>query len=152
MPRAYRTMKAVGVPPRPVVGDSATRLGVRERDLEPDRDGNVRPGRGGMSVVSSIAGLRRRVAKLVFSPSMVPQRLNDLGRVPGAMGSNALRVFRIGEGSFERGALTGQLMLVPNRDDHGTVQPASLMPFCDYKQAIYNTRDSWVSGEADDDC
>lgn len=104
MPRAYRTMKAVGVPPRPVVGDSATRLGVRERDLEPDRDGNVRPGRGGMSMVSSIAGLRRRVAKLVFSPSMVPQRLNDLGRVPGAMGSNALRVFRIGEGSFERGA------------------------------------------------
>lgn len=150
MPRAYRTMKADGDPPRPVVGDTATRLGVRERDLAPDEAGNAQPGRGGMSVMPSIAGLRRQVARLVFSPGMVPQRLNDLGKVPGAMGSNTLHLFRIGEGGFERGSLTDQLTLVPDHDDHGTVHPASVMPYEDYKQAIYDTRERWVK-ESDDD-
>jgi hypothetical protein len=107
-------MKAEGDPPRPVVGHSATKLGVRERDLAPDEDGNARPRKGGMSVVSSIAGLRRRVAMNIFSPSMVPQRLNDLGKVPGAMGPNTLHLFRIGEGRFEYGPLTDRLMLVPD--------------------------------------
>lgn len=145
-------MKAEGKPPRPVIGDTATKLGVRERDLAADEAGNAQPGRGGVSVVSSIAGLRRRVAKHVFSPSMVPQRLNDLGKVPGAMGPNTLHLFRIGEGAFERGPLNDQLVLVPDRDDHGTVQPASTMPYNEYKQAVYDTRNRWVSGEYDDYC
>lgn len=104
-----------------------------------------------MSVVSSIAGLRRRVARQIFSPGMVPQRLNDLGLVPGAMGSNSLHLFRIGEGNFELGPLTDQLTLVPDLDDHGTVQPAASMPYEEYKQAIYDTQNQWVSGEGDDD-
>jgi hypothetical protein len=151
MPRAYRTMKAEGNPPRPVVGDSATKLGVRGQDLAPDEAGNARPGKGGMSVVSSIAGLRRRVARNLFSPAMVPQRLSDLGKVPGAIGPQTLHLFRIGEGGFERGELTERLMLVPDHDDHGTVQPAATMPYGEYKQAITETRDQWVSGEGDDD-
>lgn len=151
MPRAYRPMKAEGEPPRPVIGDTATKLGVRERDLAPDNEGNARPRHGGMSVVSSVAGLRRRVARHVFSPSMVPQRLNDSGLVPGAIGPNNLHLFRIGNGSFELAFLTDRLMLVPDRDDHGTVQPAAVMPYQAFKQAIYDTRDQWGSGEAEDD-
>lgn len=151
MPRAYRPMKAENEPPRPVIGDSATKLGVRECDLTPDSEGNARPGQGGMSVVSSVAGLRRRVARMMFSPAMVPQRLNDSGLVPGAIGSNSLRLFRIGGGNFELAPLTDRLMLVPDRDDHGTVQPAGAMPYQEFKQAIYDTRDEWVSGEGDDD-
>jgi hypothetical protein len=144
-------MKAENVPLRPVIGDTATKLGVREKDLAPDEDGNVRPGQGGMSVVSSIAGLRRRVARNIFSPSMVPQRLSDLGKVPGALGPNTLHLFRIGEGRFEHGPVADQLVLAPDRDDHGTIQPASTMRYQDFKQAIMETRDQWVSGENDDD-
>jgi hypothetical protein len=144
-------MKAEGDPPRPVLGQSATTLGVRIRDLAPDEQDNAQPGQGGMSVVSSIAGLRRRVNRRIFSPKMVPQRLNDLGKVPGAIGSNTLHLFRIGEGVFERGLITDQLMLVPDYDDHGTIQPATAMPYQKYKQAIADTRDQWVNGEDDDD-
>ena len=151
MPRAYRTMKAAGTPPQPVVGDSATKLGVRGKDLAPDEQGNAQPGKGGMSVVSSIAGLRRRVARNLFSPAMVPQRLNDLGKVPGAIGPSTLHLFRIGEGGFENGELTERLMLVPDQNDHGTIQPAATMPYGEYRQAIAETRDQWVSGESDDD-
>lgn len=82
---------------------------------------------------------------------MVPQRLYDLGLVPGAMGPNTLHLFRIGEGNFEQGPITDELMLVPDRDDRGTVQPAAVMPYEEYKQTIYNTRDLWVTGEGDDD-
>lgn len=127
-----------------------TKLGVREKDLAPDKQGNALPGRGGMSVVSSIAGLRRRIAKFMFSPSMVPQRLSDLGKIPGAMGPNTLHLFRIGEGRFERSPLTDRLTLVPDHHDHGTVQPASIMSYDEYKQAIADTCDQWVSGEGDD--
>jgi hypothetical protein len=42
-------------------------------------------------------------------------------------------------------------MLVPDRDDHGTVQPAAVLPYQEFKQAIYDTRDQWVSGEEEDD-
>ncbi len=152
MPRAYRPMRAEGEPLRPVIGDSATRLGVRERDLAPDNEGNARPRQGGMSVVSSVGGLRRRIARQIFSPGMVPQRLSDSGLVPGAIGPNSLHLFRIGNGSFELAVLTDRLMLVPDRDDHGTVQPEAVIPYQEFKQAIYDTRDQWVSGEADDDC
>lgn len=133
MPRAYRTMKAEGTPPLPVVGDSATKLGVRRQDLAPDENDNAQPGKGGMSVVSSITGLRRRVARNFFSPTMVPQRLNDMGKVPGAIGPATLHLFRIGEGGFDHGALTDRLMLAPDHDDHGTIQPSAIMPYGEYR-------------------
>jgi hypothetical protein len=59
--------------------------------------------------------------------------------------------FRIGEGPFEHGQLTERLTLVPDHDDHGTIQPALTMPYAEYKKAISDTRDRWVSGEGDDD-
>ncbi len=42
------------------------------------------------------------------------------------------------------------LVLQPDKDDHGTVQPAHAMPYSDYRQAIIDTRDLWVSGEEDE--
>lgn len=47
MARAYRPMKAEGAPPRPVLGDSAKKLGVRPFGLSPDEDGTSLPDRGG---------------------------------------------------------------------------------------------------------
>ena len=123
-----------GNPPLPVIGDTATKLGIRERDLRPDREGNAQPGHGGMSVVSPIDELRRRVARRRFPPTMIPNRLHRL--VPGAAGPNALRVFRIGDGRFERGALTERVALEPDIEDHGTIQPTALMEFNAFKAAI----------------
>ena len=50
-----------------------------------------------MSVVSSIAGFRHRAAKCLFSPEMLPKRLHDNGKIPGASGPNSLHVFCIGQ-------------------------------------------------------
>src|SRR5579871_374791 len=120
MPIAFRPMRQEK-DDLPRVADSATGLGLRASDLTPDEAGQAHPGRGGMSVVSCIDGLRRRVAKEKFPPTLVPERLHR--RVPGAAGSNKLRVFRIGNGLFERGALTELIALETDVDDHGTVQP-----------------------------
>ncbi|HQX53895.1 MAG TPA: hypothetical protein PLY87_16520 [Planctomycetaceae bacterium] len=152
MPKAYRSMKADGDPPIPIIGDAATKLGVRPRDLLPDPDGNAIPGDGGVSVFSSIAGIARRL-KLGFPPEMVPERLHDAGKVIGAIGPNSLRVFRLGVGKYEAGPIASDLYLVPDGDDnrdHGTIQPDRVMPFIDYKQAIANTQSLWLDGENDE--
>ncbi|MEX1026886.1 MAG: hypothetical protein WD049_02605 [Candidatus Paceibacterota bacterium] len=144
-------MKSEGEPPRPVIGDTATKLGVRERDLAPDAHGDAVPGLGGVSVFSSIAGIGRRL-QLGFPPSMVPSRLHNAGKVIGANGPESLRVFRLGEGEYERGFIATNLELVPDGDespDHGTIQPARVMAFDDFRKAIVNTRKFWVDGEDD---
>ena len=148
MPRMYRVMKRGESVVRPEVGDTATKLGVRERDLPP-RDGNAHPGIGGMSVVSCIAGLRRRMRQGSCNPAMVPQRLHDAGRVPGAIGQNSLHLFRHGEGPFVRGPVTARLALAPDGNDHATVQPSAVMAYDEYRQALVATRNDWVSGEGD---
>jgi hypothetical protein len=147
MPIAFRPMKQ-DHDKLPCVADSATGLGLRDRDLTPDENGHVRPGRGGMSVVSCIDGLRRRVAKGKFPPTLIPERLHK--RVPGAAGRNNLRVFRIGEGRFERGVLTERVTLEVDVDDHGTVQPCSIMHVTAFKAAIISTRPMWCDGECDE--
>ena len=96
----YRVMKRAESDAKPEVGDTATKLGVREKDLIP-RDGNAHPGEGGMSVVSCIAGFRRRMSRGLCNPMMVPQRLHDKGRVPGAIGKQYLHLFRHGDGPFD---------------------------------------------------
>ena len=60
MPKALRPMKSNGNPPLPIVGDGAKYLCVRNKDLPPDSDGNAVPDQGGLSVVSSMQGLRIR--------------------------------------------------------------------------------------------
>jgi len=135
---------------KPEIGDTATKLGVRESDLPP-REGNAHPGEGGMSVVSCIAGFRRRMIRNFISPKMIPKRLHDMSRIPGAIGPSSLHLFRHGEGPFEHASVTEELTLVPDRDDHATVQPLYVMPYAAYRQAILNTRDDWISGEHDPD-
>jgi len=151
MPRVYRIMKQAQVDLLPVVGDAADKLGIRDKDLAPDADGNAVPGNGGMSVVSCIAGLRRRTKAKRFPYNMVPQRLHDAGRVPGAIGQQSLHLFRHGEGAFEMSPITEHLQLIPDQYDHGTVQPTVTMVFAHYKSAIVATRSNWSSGEGDPD-
>lgn len=151
MPRAYRSMRSEGDPPRPVVGDAATKLGVRPVDLSPDSEGNALPGQGGVSIFSSIAGIGRRVAS-TFPPGMVPARLHDSRKVIGATGSNALRVFKLGEGDYEEGAIAEGLKLIPDGPsdpDHGTIQPDRAMPMGEFRQAVVNTKPLWEDGEND---
>jgi len=136
----------------PVVGNSATKLGVRDRDLDPDVEGNAIPAAGGVSVFSSIAGIGRRIPDR-FPPGMVPARLHDAGRVVGATGPNSLRVFRLGDGKYEEGVIAARLKLVPDgvaNPDHGTIQPDQLMPMDQFKQAITDTQPLWVDGENDE--
>ncbi|MDA1016416.1 MAG: hypothetical protein O3A00_18405 [Planctomycetota bacterium] len=47
--------------------------------------------------------------------------------------------------------MTERLVVAPDNNDHGTIQPAFLMPHAVYKQSIYDTQDLWMSGEADDE-
>jgi len=147
MPTAFRPMKQ-DHDELPRVADTAAGLGVREHDLTPDEAGHAHPGQGGMSVVSCIDGLRRRIAKRKFPPTLVPERLHN--RVPGAAGSNDLRVFRIGDGRFERGVLTEGVTLEPDVDDHGTMQPCFSMHITAFKAAIVSTRPMWCDGECDE--
>ena len=147
MPTAFRPMKEDD-DSLPRVADSAWGLGLRPRDLTPDEAGHAQPGCGGMSAVSGIDGLRRRVAKRRFPPTLVPQRLHE--RVPGAIGSNDIRVFCVGEGHFERGAVTEQVVLEPDRDDHGTMQPSVPMEINVFKAALIATRSLWRDGEGEE--
>jgi len=150
--KAYRSMKSEGDPPCPVLGDAATKLGIRPRDLAPDADGNAIPGIGGVSGFSSIAGIARRF-KLGFPPDMVPERLHHTGKVVGATGPTSLRVFRLGNGKYEAGQIASCLKLIPDGDDnldHGTIQPEGVMIFDDYRQAIVNTQSHWLDGENDE--
>ena len=142
-------MKSEETPPKPVIGESASKLGIRLKDLAPNADGNAQPGSGGLSVVSSMAGLRTRVAKNLLPPDMVPRRLAD--RVPGAIGHQSLHLFGIGEGNFLLGPITDKLNLVPDQEAHGTIQPTVVMPYDAYKNAIVATRNQWASGEDDHD-
>jgi hypothetical protein len=150
MPRMYRVMKRGEAEVRPEVGDTSTKLGVREGDLPP-QGGNAHPGNGGMSVVSCIAGFRRRMMEGLCNPTMIPKRLHDAGKIPGAIGHNSLHLFRHGGGPFVRSAVTDRLTLVPDGDDHATVQPSRVMAYTEYRQALVTTRNDWVSGEGDPD-
>lgn len=145
MPTAFRPMKE-DADSLPQVADFAWGLGLRPRDLTPDEAGQAQPGRGGMSVVSGIDGLRRRVAKKRFPPTLVPERLHK--RVPGAIGSKEIRVFCVGEGRFERGAVAEQVVLEPDKDDHGTMQPSIAMEITVFKEALIATRSLWRDGES----
>ena len=103
-----------------------------------------------MSVVSSIAGFRHRLAKKKFDPEMLPRRLDENGKIPGARGPNSLHVFRIGAGAFEPAPLNDDLRLEPDQDEHGTVQPTRVMPYNEYRGAVVATCEQWASGEEDE--
>ena len=93
MPLVYRVMKQ-GEDGKPLVGHSATSLGVRvPTDIRPDLARNVGPGTGGMSVSPSLAQL---------PALLVPTRLRHLVRGAKAWGGK-LRIWKMGSGPFVAG-------------------------------------------------
>jgi len=135
VPRMYRVMKADGK--RPALGASAMTLGVRSgKDIEPDGDGQVRAGSGGMSVRP----------RLLDVPAMfLPPRLRHLNRNAG--GNNSSVVWRLGDGPFASAPVSTDLSLRPDAPNHGVVEPTGPLSFDAYQAALWATRDQWVNGE-----
>ena len=109
-------------------------LGVRlsphpRADVHPDPNGNVGPVGEGLSVAPNLTAL---------PPSLVPERLRD--KRPGARGTNALCVFRAGNGNFVRASLGGALELLPTSSKHGVVQPIRPTPIKDYENELAATQ------------
>ncbi|MBY0231471.1 MAG: hypothetical protein K2W96_19475 [Gemmataceae bacterium] len=101
MPLVFRSMFADGDAPR--CGADAKSLGARigpGEDIEPDEDGAVHPGTGGMSVSPSPGCL---------PPHRQPKRLRRRfpDRFPDAKGSDEHVCWNNGEGSFAAGDFTG---------------------------------------------
>lgn len=144
MPLVFRVMYLDGGFPR--CGPDARSLGVRippsqAIDIEPDTEGYVQPGRGGMSVAPGPGQL---------PVHRLPRRLR--GTFPRASGSNQDAVWQMGKGAFEAGDLADQLVLRPDPDRptaHGFVEPAARMPCADYQAALAATRELWHRWEGD---
>lgn len=137
MPKIYRVMQEEDGKPR--TGASATTLGVRvPQDIEPDADGLVEPGTGGMSVSPTLYDLPRR---------MIPVRLAHLA--PGATGRATCRVWSLGDGAFIAAPVAPHLVLRPDplRSGHGFVEPAHRMNIQLFETAIQRTRDDWQVDE-----
>ena len=122
----------------PTVGSQENMLGARvpphpRADVHPDADGNVGPRGEGLSVAPSLAALPQ---------GLVPERLRD--KRPGARGSNSLRVFRLGDGSFSRSAVGDSLELAPTSSKHGVLQPKRPMTLGDYQGHLAATKTRWV--------
>jgi hypothetical protein len=143
MPRILRSMKMEDGKPK--IERSASALGVRvytsgTNDIVVSSQGDVEPGRGGMSVVPSLRAFRLH---------QVPRRLNHL--IEGAEGNNTLYVWRMGTGEFTNSPVTTELMLQPDTRTvnvrHGVVEPIRKMPLDEYERALSNTRDAWIVDE-----
>jgi len=142
MPLIWRAMKADTDGPQ--VGRGAALLGVRvgsgeNDDVNPDGDGYLHPGRGGMSVAPSPEAL---------PPHRLPRRLQKKypERFPDATGPNGVHCWGIGEGAFAPGKVADRLGLRLDPDDparHGLVEPDGKMKIEDYEAALGATRDQW---------
>ena len=106
----------------PELGESAKSLGVRRNTDIPVVDGVVEPHTGGMSVNTTTDGI----------PHF---------RKPPAFGGVAKDtwVFQIRSDQFDR-----RLALIPDRDDHCTVQPVASMTADLYATLLQDSRTVWV--------
>lgn len=139
MPKIFRAMRSEGE--IPALGDND--LGVRvPTDIEPDTQGNVSPGTGGMSVAPSLR---------LLPAHRVPQRL--AGLVSKARGSNTFRIWSMGEGTFVAGTVSDELALRldPERPKrHGLIEPAQEMGLRAYVMALHETRPIWRLDEGEE--
>jgi hypothetical protein len=130
----------------PALGSSGTTLGVRlpdpsnphaRADITPDSQGMVEPGIGG-SVSPKPSEL---------PPHAVPRRL--VAKYPFAIGSDRIRIWRIGEGDFSDGPTTHDLVLRvdPKNARHGFVEPARRESVHLYVEQLWSTGTVWVSAE-----
>lgn len=143
-PKMYRSMlpQPSAAPVAPAVGAADNMLSARvpphpRADVHPDPGGNVGPVGEGLSVSPNLTAL---------PASLVPERLRD--KRPGARGTNALRVFRLGNRSFVRASLGSALELLPTSSKHGVLQPIQPTPIQDYQKELAATQALWVVDEA----
>jgi hypothetical protein len=133
---------------RPQIGNGGYFLGVRigsadNDDINPDENGFVQPGQGGMSVSSSLDAL----------PShRLPRRLREKypQRIPDARAPNSVHCWHMGNGDFASGPLVDGLCLrldpdMPNT--HAFVEPDGRMHLKDYEAALANTQGQWQKWE-----
>lgn len=118
-------MLGVRVPPHP------------RADVAPDADGKVGPDKKGLSVAPGLVAMPQ---------GLVPERLRE--KRPGARGSNRLRVFRAGEGSFQRARVADALEMVPTSPKHGVLQPIQPARLDDYQRELAATQQMWRVDEA----
>lgn len=121
----------------PSVGDTDNLLGVRpHRDITADANGDVHPGKEGMSVTPDWTRL---------PPMLIPERLRPL--VPAARGKDTLNIWRLKGVVFEDGRVGQSLMLTVTRPKHGVVGPALRMPLAALQESLANTRQDWELDE-----
>src|SRR4051812_5520371 len=93
--------------------------------------GTCIPGAGGISVYASLR---------TIPAEMVPKRLRPI--LPFARGSNNLKVWALGEGTFEAGTVAAGLWLRidPENPLHGFIEPDAIMSITAYESALVATR------------
>jgi hypothetical protein len=108
----------------PVCGQKATNLGVRERDLPPDKDGMVSPNKGGMSATPDDPRL--------LPEEFRPESLGGFGRLP---------VFSVDVAKLGRELQARRDPNKPNK--HVFVEPAARMLFAEYERLVCATAQDW---------
>ena len=132
MPRMFRIMKK-DADDKPTLGQTATTLGIRPREVDLDALGNVVPNDKGMSV-----NPEWRVASIF----LIPKRLGIGGR-----GSNTSHCFRRGAAPFQQAPCGAGLELLPDSPTHGVVRPAQLVLLAQYEADLHATRLEWEVDE-----
>ncbi len=132
MPRMFRIMKK-DAGDKPIIGQTATTLGVRARDVDLDALGNVILNDKGMSVNPGW-----RVASIF----LIPKRLGTGGR-----GSNTSCCFRRGTAPFRQAPCGTGLELFPDSPTHGVVRPTQPVLVAQYEADLHATRLEWEVDE-----
>jgi hypothetical protein len=110
---------------RPLCGTGSSQLGARENiDIHPDDQGNVQPGKGGMSVTPDDP---KRLP-----PHYRPQNLGGLGRLP---------VFSISEQQLGQDLVYRPDPKKPTQ--HGFIEPGMMMKQTLYQNALAKTEKDW---------
>jgi hypothetical protein len=121
----------------PQVGHEKNMLGVTlppadRADVHPDPAGMVVPGNEGLSVAPDLKSLPL---------GLVPERLRS--KRQGARGPDELRLFRLGEGLFQRSDIAQELELQPTSRKHGVVRPRAAMHVDQYQARLADTKPRW---------
>ncbi len=160
MPKMYRSMtEASG---KPEIGSESSRLGIRyphaeaqstTYDVEPDENGNVHPGGGGMSTSPCVGCIQFH---------LIPTRLRlQGGAYRSARGKDRNCIWTMGSGVFEdNNSVDANLQLRVtehyNRDIakntlHGLVEPNQIMPLAHYQSGLAETQNRWTKDETPHD-
>ena len=91
-------------------------------DIRPDKDGNVEPGKGGMSVFETKESM-------------------PVTRLPVAHGGhNEIDVLFVLDESY----LSSQLSYAAGRRGHGTIEPSAVMGIATFQQELCATHPGWT--------